>query len=385
VYRRLARWPGIEFKALHGCDFPGTKSVNAADLSGFEHELLPTIRLASSVTQERELAVPLCPTLPAALARERPDVVLADGGSNLVNNALLLAWSLPTRTPVVWWTLGEVRHPGPLSFRQKLFRSAVAAMDRRGAAVLGYSSAALAYFDRQGIPKERQFRAVNCVDTELVEQEIERTRPEVEPLRDRLGLRGRTVLLFVGAFAPYKRIEDLLAVYGRLRPRHPDLRLLLVGDGPHRPALERFAAGCGADDAVFAGRVVEGLAAFFALADLFVLPGLGGLALSEALVHGLPVISSDADGTELDLIEEGRNGYRFARGDQSALEARIGELLADPARRRAMGAHSRRLVDERYNIDAFMENLVASLTWASARGPSAHRRPRRDIVRARPD
>ena len=91
VFRRLARVPGIEFVALHGSDFPGTKTVNGRDLSGFAHRELWTLRLVSRITDEREICFPFWPTLPFHLWRERPDVILAEGGSNLPAVCLLVA------------------------------------------------------------------------------------------------------------------------------------------------------------------------------------------------------------------------------------------------------------------------------------------------------
>jgi glycosyltransferase involved in cell wall biosynthesis len=247
---------------------------------------------------------------------------------------------------------------------QRLFRTVVAAMDRCGAAVLGYSSQALRYFDRIGIPAERQFRALNCVDTDQVLEETVRVRDRVEPLREELGLAGRRVVLFVGALAPYKRVEDLIAVYADLRRAHGDLALLIVGGGSHRAALERCARAEAAEDVVFSGEVLDGVAAYFELGSVFVLPGLGGLAISEAMCHGLPVIAPEADGTERDLIEDGKSGFLVSRGDRAQLRDRLEQLLADPDRSQRMGERSRWLIEHRYNIGTLMESLVEALVYA---------------------
>lgn len=372
VFRRLAAWPGIDFLALHGCDFPGTKTVNGRDLSGFAHREIPTWRVISAVSERREVALPFWPTLVWHLAAERPDVILAEGGANILNNFPLFAFALVTRTPVVWWTLGELQHPEPLSWAQRLFRATVRAMERRATALLGYSSMAMEYFDRYGFPKAKQFLAVNVIDTDLVAKQRDASAQRSAELRRELGLTGKKVILFVGSIAPYKRVDDLISVYGRLRRRHSDLRLLIVGDGGIRPKLEAHARAVGAEDALFTGEVVEGVAAYFGLGDVLVLPGLGGLAIAEAMTHGLPILATQADGTERDLIEEGRNGYLLSAGDPDRMESLLDEMLADPEQMARMGAHSRWLIENRYNIDAYMRGLVAALEYAAgsaARGP----------------
>ena len=365
VFRRLAAHPGFDFVALHGSDFPGTKTVNGSDLSGFQHREMFTIRLVSKITGEREITFPLWPTLPWHLWRERPDVIFAEGGSNLVSVFLLVATALCLRVPVLWWTLGEIPHPGPLSVSQRIFRALVRFLERRCTAYLGFSSMARAYFERCGYPKEEQFVAVNCVDTDAVFERLPAAREAAVPLRSRLGLDGKQVLLFVGALAPYKRVEDLIDVYARLRARHPDLRLVVVGGGTHQAVLEDHAQRAGASDVVFTGQVVDGVGPYFELGDVLVLPGLGGLAISEAMTHGLPVVATLADGCEADLVEEGRNGFILSPGDTAALEARLEDMLSDPKRLREMGQHGRRLIEDRYNIGAYMQKVFEAIEYTA--------------------
>ena len=107
----------------------------------------------------------------------------------------------------------------------------------------------------------------------------------------------------------------------------------------------------------------ETLSRFFSV-HVFVLPGLGGLAISEAMAHGLPVVATEADGCEVDLVEEGANGYLLPVGDRDALEARLDEMLSDPQRLERMSAHSRQVIERRYNINTYMQNVVAAVKYA---------------------
>ena len=366
VFRRLATWPGIRFCALHGGDFPGTKAVNGKQLEGFEHRQLATIRFDLSRGVD-PIPMPLCLGLPFRLLRERPDVILAEGGSNLLNNFLVFFYAALTRTPIVWWTLGELRGDQTLSRIQRLFRWIVLQMESRSKALLGYSSVALDYFARQGYPEEKQFRAVNCVDTDLVKKLAAESSHRVPELRAQYGLDGKRVLLFVGALIEAKRLEDLIHVHARLVARHPDLRLLIVGDGPHRAALESTVAEEAAEGVIFTGQVIEDVHAYFDIGDVFVLPGLGGLAVSEAMTHGLPIVATEADGCEVDLVEVGKNGYLLEVGDREQLEACLEKMLEEPGLIARMGDHSRWVIDNRYNINTYMENVVAAVEYAAER------------------
>jgi glycosyltransferase involved in cell wall biosynthesis len=367
VFRRLSKRLGGEFCAFHGPDFPGTKTVNAKDLSGFKHRQLWGIRF--NFRRDGDVVgIPFCPTLLFHLWRYRPDVILSEGGSNLLNMIQVWLYSVLTRTPYVWWTLGELREVKRPSLPLRLWRSVVWFLESRAAVFLGYSSLAKQYFDKHGYPKERQFRAVNCVDTEAVLARIPRFEAKAEQLREELGLVGKQVLLFVGAIYQTKRLEDLIDAYCRLRPAHPDVRLVIVGDGPHRAALEAYARQKGAD-VVFPGQVIEDVSAYFLLGDIFVLPGLGGLSISEAMCHGLPIIATQADGCEVDLIEMGKNGYILDKGNVEQLTSRLNEMLSDPERVKSMGEHSRWIIENRHNIETYMDNLMAALQCAYETSP----------------
>jgi glycosyltransferase involved in cell wall biosynthesis len=104
------------------------------------------------------------------------------------------------------------------------------------------------------------------------------------------------------------------------------------------------------------------LEAYFLSADLFVLPGTGGLAVQEAMAHGLPVIVAEGDGTQDDLVRP-ENGWRVPPSDLAALVATLREALPDASRLRRKGHESFRIVAEEANLermaDVFLQALEA--------------------------
>ncbi len=99
-----------------------------------------------------------------------------------------------------------------------------------------------------------------------------------------------------------------------------------------------------------------GLEPFFE-ADLFVLPGTGGLAVQQAMAHGLPVIVAEGDGTQDDLVRP-ENGWLVPPGDLAALTQAMREALSDVPRLRAMGRESYRIVESEANLDKMVEVFV---------------------------
>jgi glycosyltransferase involved in cell wall biosynthesis len=99
---------------------------------------------------------------------------------------------------------------------------------------------------------------------------------------------------------------------------------------------------------------------YFAAADLFVLPGTGGLAVQQAMSHGLPVIVAKGDGTQDDLVRA-ENGWQIPPEDYGALVGIMREALADVSRLRKMGAESFRIVSQEINLEKMVEAFVGAL------------------------
>ena len=112
----------------------------------------------------------------------------------------------------------------------------------------------------------------------------------------------------------------------------------------------------------FFGRIIDGVDAYFAAADVFVLPGLGGLAFNQAMFWRTPCIGGEADGTEDDLVMDGVTGFRFKPGDADSLRDAMQRALAmQPARRAEMGDAARRVIVERSNVNFMVQMFSRTL------------------------
>ncbi len=152
-------------------------------------------------------------------------------------------------------------------------------------------------------------------------------------IRGVLHFSGKLVIS-VGRLVPWKGFEVLIRVCRRLKKKHPDLTLFIVGSGPDLERLERIVAEERLSSSViFAGAVDrDALLRYLRAADLFVLntsyEGFSHLIL-EALAVGTPVITTTVGGNP-EIIIDGENGSLVAPNDLSALESRIGALLLKP-------------------------------------------------------
>jgi phosphatidylinositol alpha-1,6-mannosyltransferase len=189
-----------------------------------------------------------------------------------------------------------------------------------------------------------------------------------DALRRSLGLDQVPVVVCVSRLMPRKGQDGLIRALPELRRRAGDVRLLLVGGGPSRPRLQRLAAERGVADAVhFTGSVpAPELPAYYGCGDVFAMPcrtRLGGLDVEglgivflEAAACGLPVVAGDAGGAP-DAVLDGESGYVVDGRDITEVTERLAELLADPAKARAMGQRGRQWVQQSWSWQATADRL----------------------------
>jgi glycosyltransferase involved in cell wall biosynthesis len=164
-------------------------------------------------------------------------------------------------------------------------------------------------------------------------------------------------ILFVGRLQERKRVDSLLRACAQLESKP---RLLIVGDGPEREKLQTLAQEIYPRAEFIGAKHGTELQSYFREADLFVLPGTGGLAVQEAMSYGLPVIVAQGDGTQDDLVRR-ENGWQIPPDNFEALVATMKEALSDGGRLRKMGAESYRIVKEEINIEKMVETFVSAL------------------------
>jgi glycosyltransferase involved in cell wall biosynthesis len=167
---------------------------------------------------------------------------------------------------------------------------------------------------------------------------------------------GSLTAIWLGVMAQVKRLDTLVEALAEV----PELELLLVGSGPERDAVEKAACERGvAGRVAFRGRVADP-ASGFAEADLFVLPSAAEncpLALLQAMACGLPVVASRVGGVP-EIVRDGVDGLLVPPGQVAALASALRTLVADSARRRAMGGHARQRVIRHYTLQTCVDGLL---------------------------
>lgn len=233
-----------------------------------------------------------------------------------------------------------------------------------------YVDAGIEIYGSYGVPKEKVFVIGNSPDTDQL-REIEQSLIGTDPILPNNDYR----LIHVGRLVEWKRVDLLLRALRKVSLTFPRTELLIAGYGPEEEKLIALADELGLHDNVhFLGGVYDPrlLARYMRSSSVYVLAGMGGISINDAMFFRLPVICSVCDGTEKKLVREGINGSYFAEGDENDLAERIIKLFSDPSRCRQMGNASRDIIDKEVNIHTVVGGYVRAFDYVlNARGATA--------------
>jgi glycosyltransferase involved in cell wall biosynthesis len=281
----------------------------------------------------------------------------------LANYPWLFGWG-PKRTRVAYWGHGRnFQSNAPEGWRERWKQRMLTSVDWWFA----YTDMSADLVAEAGFPRDRMTVLNNAIDNQAFSADLASiSDDEVRALRASIGAaEGACVGLYCGSLYPDKRLGLMVEACERVVARHPEFRMVIVGDGPSRAELEPVMnkpwfhwAG------VRKGREK---AAWFRAAQLFLNPGLVGLHILDSFVAGAPMITTDdaKHSPEVCYLKNGVNGLITA-GNAEAYGAAVLGLVEDVPRREALAAQARRDA-EHYTLDAMVRNFADGMAACVAR------------------
>ena len=280
--------------------------------------------------------------LMAWLKRWDPAILILEANARYPFNRLAIQWMVRRGRPVLGWGLGAPKPTGFFSSYRRQWRNRyLAGFD----GLIAYSTQGADQYRQTGIAAHKIHVALNAVSPPPSNPPI-RTKT-ADPLR----------LLFVGRLQKRKRLDLLMRACATI---DAPPQLWIVGDGPYSSKLKEIAGRIYPDTKFFGAIHGEDLKPIYSQADLFVLPGTGGLALQQAMANGLAVLAADGDGTQRDLIGK-ENGWLVKPDDIHDLRKTLVEALSDRGRLVTFGKASYQIVLQRANSDVMAREFVRAI------------------------
>jgi glycosyltransferase involved in cell wall biosynthesis len=315
------------------------QGITGAWRGDFNYEYLPGFQLTRSTR--------VAPSVITRLWRKQYDVFVKCINGRFALPVTYLVARLQRKPFVLWtgiWMTLQTRfHRIAFPVTRWIYRHADS--------IVVYGEHVKRYLIQLGIESEKIFVAAHAIDNAAYNTPV--CEQEKIALRNRLSVKNRKVVLYLGRLEEIKGLNYLIRAFARLRA--DGAVLLLAGDGSLRKSLEALAKEKDIENNIrFAGYVApEDTQVYYAIADLLVLPSVTmptgketwGLVVNEAMNQGVPVVATDAVGAAAGgLVQDGANGFVVPERDSSALAQAIKKIVADEDLQKQMSENARRIV-----------------------------------------
>ena len=347
---------GYETTLVAGTLARGEESMAAAsETRGVRIETLPALHREIGPLRDAQAIVRLA----RLIRKERPTILhthTAKAGA-VGRIAALLAGS--ARPPIVVHTFhGHVLHGYFNPLTTLAFRMLERWLARVTTALVAVSPEVRDDLVRLHVAPASKFTVIR-LGIELDERTSADENERAETRRQ-LGVgQDAFIVGWVGRMTAVKRTDDVMRALRGLVDRGVDAYLCLVGDGPDRDQLERYAHELGVVKRCLFVGYQEDVARFYSAIDALLLPSANEgtpVSVIEALAAQRPAVATRVGGTP-DVIRDGVDGFLVEVGDADALSDRLAELAADPERRARMGAVGRERVLGRYAVERLVDDI----------------------------
>lgn len=209
---------------------------------------------------------------------------------------------------------------------------------------------------REGFPAERLKVVHNGIDLEALEAQPTRM------VRSTLGLpMNSTVMASVGSLIHRKGMDRIIRALATLRTEHPDLHLLIIGDGPALPTLRKLATQLDVEEKIhFVGEQHHVCGWLRGGVDLFVSGAREeafGLVLAEAAAAGVPVIAPRVGGIP-EVLQHGKSALLYDSEQPEQMAEHIECLLTSPSLAKTLAANAHTRVYEQFSLQTNTSNLT---------------------------
>lgn len=291
-----------------------------------------------------------------AVKNNNPDGVVFQYNQTNLSEWLVLLYCIVRKIPYAIWGCNYTRaslNKALAKLRERIYLF----LYKNATVLIPYGTLYRDYFIKIGMSPNKIIVAQNTINVEDI---VER-----EKSKNVIPRNGQTInILYVGAIAPQKKIESSIYAVAQLVEEGYNVNYDIVGGGKQldelKILLQSFSDLVQQCILIHGAKYGEELIQYFRKADVYIMPGTGGLGVNEAMAYGLPIISTIGDETVVDLIDGNGKLLRNMGDRQEQVEALKWFLSLSSAERKEMADRSKKIVLDKASLKNMVENHVSA-------------------------
>lgn len=284
-------------------------------------------------------------SLLARLVKEEYDAVIFSGYASLTNQASFWLTKMKKIPAIIWYR----SHASSNALIRKLLSPYVDAMINGSSAMIVPGEKSKEHLLLRGVDSQDIFSVGNSIDNDSFNQSYRSSQERGRnALRKELNLDDQKVILYVGRLVDVKGLFTLLDSFIQVKKKVPGATLLILGDGYLQSELMSYCQQQHISSVKFIGFVQSSeLGKYYYSSDVFVLPSryeTWGLVLNEAMIFGLPVVTTSSVGAAGEIVLDKKTGFIVPPDDPEKLAEALVTILSDESLSRTMGENARSVI-----------------------------------------
>lgn len=354
VFREITANREFDISLIIGDSLKEFKAKNANDLTGVRNLCLPAtaINIFGRVMAQHKGLI-------KTLKNARPDVIICEAESHFLGyvSAILYKIIHANNIKLIMWCFyalpGIEKERTPLhAFIKKVGREFFDGF-------ISYSSFGKNALLSKGFRRDKITVAVNVCDTGHFLSLDAELHIEKASAKRAIGVDEKFVVSYVGTLDEVKRPDLLLHISKHLDIN--DFHFFIIGSGPMEDALAYQVKNNNITNVSLTGRLGSDLPLHYRASDVIIIPGRGGIVISEAMCFGVPVIVHQADGVEYDLVIPDKTGILVDSANASDFSMQIKRLSENIELLNHMGINSKNLIKEKHNTESMSHSVIQSI------------------------
>lgn len=294
----------------------------------------------------------LFPFLFIRLLIEKPEIIVTEGGRNTINNLIVYIYASIFKKKFIIWDLGRgyMKENNDSNIFIQLYLKLQCYLLNKTYKIFTYNTVNIDYFKRI-VPDKEVIALGNTIDTNkilLLKENVQKQNDIPQEI-----LNKERIFLYIGALNEMKKVHLL----GDILEPCENYGLVIIGDGDetYKKKLKKKLENVNC--AMLGYKSLDQLTYYYEISDLVILPGLGGLTIPQSYMFETPVLCSNADGTEEEIVNNWENGFVFTNVKEASnfLKNTTKTQLSE------MGKKGFNMVSQKFTIENYVKNFINSL------------------------